>query len=169
MMHSTTLVSLRKSLLRIRREFRKLWWNYIYQSFLAAVVLLVLILMHTEDFVIIASIASTAYVVFAMPKYTTAQPKRVIGGHLIGLLSGSLAHIIPHEAFFTSAIVYSLTVGLSIFLMVALDFEHPPAAGTALGIAMNSFSTSIFLTVLVSCTALSLAHRLMRRFLKDLT
>jgi CBS-domain-containing membrane protein len=64
---------------------------------------------------------------------------------------------------------YAFAVGLSIYLMVALDFEHPPASGTALGIALSGISPSVALTVVVSSIVISLAHRFLRRFLKDLT
>jgi len=40
----------------------------------------------------------------------------------------------------SSVFIYSLAVGFSIFIMVALNIEHPPASATALGIVMNDFS-----------------------------
>ena len=67
-----------------------------------------------------------------------------------------------------AVIGYSLAVGLSIFLRVALAFEHPPAAGTALGVAMTQFSPAVAITVLTGSIVLSLAHRFLRRFLRDL-
>ena len=155
---------------RIRREFRKLWKNYLYQSFLATVVVfIVLLLLNIEHAVVIASIGATAFIVFTMPRNITAVPRRVIGGHLIGLFSGSLCAFIPHSSVLSSVIVYSLAVGISIFLMVALDVEHPPASGTALGVAITGFSLSVVIAVLTSSIVLSLAHLFSKRFLKDLT
>ncbi len=89
-------------------------------------------------------------------------------GHIIGLISGSLMSLIPHQGVAFSILVYSLAVGVSIFFMVALDAEHPPASGTALGIAITGVSLDVIIAVLVSVVILSLAHRLLRRFLKDL-
>ena len=156
--------------MRIRREFRKLWKNYLYQSFFATVVIvIVLLLLTAEHAVVIASIGATAFIVFTMPRNITAKPRRVIGGHIVGLFSGSLCALIPHTSVFPSVIVYSLAVGISIFLMVALDVEHPPASGTALGVAITGFSPSVMLAVLTSSIVLSLAHRFLKRFLKDLT
>ena len=99
----------------------------------------------------------------------TANPRRVIGGHIIGLFSGSLCALIPHSSILPSIVIYSLAVGISIFLMVALDMEHPPASGTALGIAITGFSPSVMLAVLTSSIVLSLSHRFSKRFLRDLT
>jgi len=169
-MHLSFWASPQRRLYRIRREFRRLWKNYLYQSFLATVVVfVVLFLLNMEHTVIIASIGATAFIVFTMPRNITAAPRRVIGGHLIGLFSGSLCALIPHSLVISSILVYSLAVGISIFLMVALDAEHPPASGTALGIAITGFSPNAAIAVLTSSIVLSLAHRFSKRFLKDLT
>ena len=77
--------------------------------------------------------------------------------------------LIPQPSALSSIIVYSLAVGISIFLMVALDAEHPPAGGTALGVAITGFSPNMVIAVLTSSIVLSLAHRFSKRFLKDLT
>ena len=162
--------SWQQRLYRIRREFKRLWKNYFYQSFLATIVVfIVLLLLNMEHAVVIASIGATAFIVFTMPRNITAAPRRVIGGHLIGLFSGSLCALIPQSSVLSSIIVYSLAVGISIFLMVALDAKHPPAGGTALGVAITGFSPSIVIAFLTSSIVLSLAHRFSKRFLKDLT
>jgi len=161
---------LQRRLLKIRREFPRLWKNYLYQSLLATVVVfIVLLLLTAEHAVVIASIGATAFIVFTMPRNITAKPRRVIGGHLIGLLSGSLCALIPQPSIFYSIIAYSLAVGIAIFLMVALDVEHPPSGGTALGIAITGFSPNVAIAVLTSSITLALAHRFCKRFLKDLT
>jgi len=122
-----------------------------------------------EHAVVIASIGATAFIVFTMPRNITAAPRRVIGGHLIGLFSGSLCALIPHSSILPSIVVYSLAVGISILLMVALDVEYPPAGGTALGVAITGFSPNVMIAVLTSSIVLSLAHRFCKKFLKDLT
>jgi CBS-domain-containing membrane protein len=155
--------------MRIRAEFPRLWKNYLYQSFLATIVIfIVLLLLTLENAVVIASIGATAFIVFTMPKNITAQPRRVIGGHITGLLSGSLCALIPHTSTLGTILVLSLAVGVSICLMVALDLEHPPASGTALGIAMTGFSTEVFIAVLTSSVILALVHHFSKRFLRDL-
>ena len=150
-------------------ENRKLWKNFLSQSFLAAVtVFLVLFVITIENSVVIAAIGATAFIVFAMPKSITARPRNVIGGHLIGLTLGSLCALIPQQSFLHSAFAYSLAVGLSTLTMVVTDTKHPPAASTALGVAITGFSLSVVTAVITSIILLSLAHRILRPFLKDL-
>ena len=155
--------------LTIGQEFQALWKNYLYQSFLAVIVVLIIFwLLSAEQAVIIASIGSTAFIVFTMPSYPTAASRRVIGGHLTGLFCGMLgvwaSGLIP----IPPVVVYAITVGISIFFMVSLDFEHPPASGTALGVAISGFSFKVFLAVATSAVLLSLAHHYLKRYLKDL-
>jgi CBS-domain-containing membrane protein len=133
------------------------------------VVFIVLLLLNLEHAVVIASIGATAFIVFTMPRNITAVPRRVIGGHLIGLFAGSLCTFIPQPSILASIMVYSLAIGIAIFLMVALDAEHPPAGGTALGVAITGFSPSVLLAVLTSSIMLALAHRFCKRFLRELT
>lgn len=160
---------IRRHWARIRADFPGRWKNYLYQSFLAMVVVFIVLLSLTlENAVVIASIGATAFIVFTMPKNITAQSRRVIGGHIIGLLSGSLCALIPHTSTVATILVLSLAVGISICLMVTLNLEHPPASGTSLGIAMTGFSMEVFIAVLTSSLILALAHRFLKRFLRDL-
>jgi len=155
---------------RIRSEFPRLWKNYLYQSFLAVIVLCIAFLvLSMEHVVIIASIGATAFIVFTMPSNTTASPRKVIGGHIIGLGSGALVTLIPHHMVFSDIAVYSIAVGISIFLMVALDFEHPPASGTALGVAITGFSVDVLVAVITASVIIALAHWLLRKYIKELT
>ena len=150
------------------KDFRRLWKNYILQSFLAALaMLIVLLFLSIEHAVIVASIGATSFIVFAMPNSVTAKARNVIGGHIIGILCGSLSTLIPHHPSL-NAIIYSIAVGLSIFLMVITDTEHPPASGTALGVAMKGFHLNIAMAVIVSALTLSIIHHSFRRYLKDL-
>lgn len=162
---------LHRRLLRIATRFKKLWKNYLYQSLLASIVIAVIFwILHMQEAVIIASIGASAFIVFTLPNTPTAKSRRVIGGHMIGLLCGSLASIIIPQTVTTPVIVieYALAVGFSIFLMVALDFEHPPAAGTALGVAISQFSPDVAITVLTSSILLSIARRVLKKYLRDL-
>jgi len=104
-----------------------------------------------------------------MPGSIAAQPRSVIGGHLIGLLSGALFTLVPQSLILHPIVIYSIAVGVSIFLMVAADTEHPPASGTALGVAMIGFSPSVLIAVVASATLMSLAHHFLKRYMKKLT
>ena len=124
----------------------------------------ILFVISMENVVITASIGSTAFIVFTMPANITARSRSVIGGHFLGALFGSLCALIPHSGPVSGIAVYSASVGLAIFSMVVLDVEHPPAAGTALGIAMTGISWSLGLALFFSVCMLSLAHRLEKDF-----
>lgn len=119
--------------------------------------------------VIIASLGATSFIVFAMPDYITAQPRNVIGGHIVGLFCGFLFSLIPHPSLLSSILVYSLAVGASIFIMVVTNTEHPPASGTALGVAMTGITLDVLIAVVVSIVILSVIHRLCKPYLRDLT
>ena len=149
----------------ISGKFRQLWKYYLLQSLLAvfAVALIVLVL-GKEKMVLISAIGSTCFVVFAMPKSVAAQTPNVIGGHLVGVLSGALFFLVPLDP----AIEYPFVVGLACFLMVALDFEHPPAAGTALAVAIHEVTFDAFLTTMVSAIIVTQCRYYLRHYLKDL-
>jgi len=154
----------------IRIGWKTRWKEYLVQSFAATVVVFIIFFVVTpERPVIVASIGSSAFIVFAMPNNHTAQPKRVIGGHIIGILCGSLFSFFPQMTILPSIAIYSIAVGLSIFMMVALNLEHPPASGTALGIALNGFSLDVAIAVILSTLVLSIAHLILCRRFSDLT
>ncbi|MBN2272369.1 MAG: HPP family protein [Sedimentisphaerales bacterium] len=149
----------------IQAKFRKLWIYYILQSLLAAAALLIIILILGRERMVVASaIGATAFIVFAMPKSASAKTRNVIGGHIVGIIAGSI--------FLTVALPFSiecaLAVALAIFLMVAMDVEHPPAAGTALAVVINEVSLDAFVTILASALILSQCRYYLRHYLKDL-
>jgi len=161
---------MKKSFEKIDKEFRQHWKNYVLQSILATVsIFIVLYFLSLQHAVIIASIGATAFIIFAMPDSITAQPRNVIGGQLVGLFFGFLFSLFPQSVLIYSIIVYSLAVGASIFTMVVIDTEHPPAAGTALGVAITGISLDVFMAVSLSVILLSLIHVFFKPYIRDLT
>ena len=145
------------------------WRRYVLQSLYATMaVFLVILLLQLEQVVIIASIGASAFIEFAMPQSITAKERNLIGGHIIGLLVGSLFGLVPQPSALLCAVLYALCVGGTIFLMVATDTEHPPAAGTALGVAMIGLSPTLVVSVVTSIIVLALVHHLLRFRLLDL-
>lgn len=161
------------------RQFRKYLGHYIIQSLMAAAVLaIILAVLHIEaHLAIIASMGASTFVVFAMPRSVQAQPRSVVGGHTVGLLSGSLSYLpflwlsipsgAPAEKLFY-VLAGALAVGLAIFLMSITNTEHAPAAGTALGIVVHGVSWQAAVFVIVCAVGLSLARWLLRGWLRDL-
>lgn len=156
-------------------ELRIGWKYYMVQSMLAGGVMFLLLLFMSlrEEPVIIASMGSTAFIIFATPKVVFAKPKNVIGGHLTGLICGLIAALILKGDLGQSDIVvkniaYSLAVAASIFIMTAINFEHPPAAGTALGIAIHGWQWHVIVAVVVSAVLLSVAYSIAKKHLRNL-
>jgi len=154
---------------KVIRKFGSLWKNYVWQSCLAALtIFLVLLFLNLEHAVLIVAIGATAFIVFAMPDNITAHSKNIIGGHLVGFLVGSLCALIPQSSLWCSIMSYSLAVGLSIFIMLIMDVGHPPAATTALGLAIMGFSLNGTIAVVTSAVLLALTHHFLKPFLKNL-
>ena len=161
---------MKRSLIKMLEEFRLYWKHYIIQSLLATLsVFIVLYFLSLQKAVIIASIGATAFVVFTMPDNITAQARNVIGGHLVGLFFGFVFSLFPQPALTFSLFIYSVAVGASILTMVVTDTEHPPAAGTALGVVMTGISLDVLIAVVLSVVMLSLIHRFFKPYLRDLT
>jgi len=149
----------------IIEKFKQLWMFYILQSLLAGIVMVVIVFMlGNTRMVVISAIGATAFIVFAMPRTVAAKTRNVLGGHLVGLATGCTFYLaaLPYLASFP------LTVIVAMFLMVALDVEHPPAAGTALAVVSNEVSPDVFLTILISILVLSQTHYYLRNHLRDL-
>ncbi len=149
----------------IGEKFKKLWKYYLWQSFLATVALFILVLVLDKDkMVVISAMGATSFIVFAMPTAASAQTRNVIGGHLVGLALGTIFYFVA----LPYLLGYPLVVGIAIFIMVALDVEHPSAAGTALAVVMNEVSPDVFYTIMVSAVVLSQCRYYLRHHLKDL-
>jgi len=142
---------------------------YLAQGLMASFTMLIaLFLLTLEHAVIIVSMGATAFIIFAMPNSPAARPKNVLGGHMIGLLSGALFSLVPHPQIYLLMLACSLAVGLSMICMAITKTHHPPASGTALAVALTGFSIRVLLGVVLSSAILSLAHQALRRHLKDL-
>ena len=159
------------------REVKSHWKNYVFQSLLATMSLfcVLLFLEHAEEGkeVVVASLGATAFVVFALPNNLSAQPRNVIGGHIVGLACGFagywLLSLLPNpDQFVAEAGIHAFTVGLAIFIMVSFDFEHPPAAGTALGAAFGGPGQRLIISVLFFSILFTVIRLLARKHLRDL-
>lgn len=150
-------------------RFMKNWRPYVLQSSYAALTILVItVILKLEHVVVIASLGATAFIVFAMPNSVSAQPKRIIGGHILGFISGSIFGIIPDLFPFIDSMVLALAVGVTFLAMVITDTEHPPAAGTAMGMALDGYSQGAMIAILTSVLIYAAIQRFARKYVKDL-
>jgi CBS domain-containing membrane protein len=84
--------------------------------------------------VMLASMAATAAILFAMPHSPVAQPWPVVGGHLFSaLVAWGCSWLIPDPV-----IAGGCAVGLSLLLMHYLLCLHPSGAATALIVVLNA-------------------------------
>lgn len=150
-------------------EFMLNWKHYIFQSLAATIAtMLILIVLSMENAVVVASIAASIFIVFTMPNAVSARKRAIIGGHWIGLFFGSVWTLVPQPYPFISILVFSLAVGSTMFAMVVFDMEHPPAAGTALGVAITGFSWNVGIAIITSTILLAIIRTVFRPYLKDL-
>ncbi len=150
-------------------RFRSAWRSYLLQSFLAGLTTLVILLvLSLENAVVIAALGASAFIVFGRPFDLTARARNVIGGHLLGFVVGSACALLPQEPLLASLASYALSVGLAVFLMVVLYMQHPPAAATALGVAIRGCSWETFLAVLTFALVLSVVHFAFKSRLRNL-
>jgi hypothetical protein len=85
------------------------------------------------------------------------------------VLAGSLAVIFTTDSAFLLALEGASAVGLAFILMAVFDAEHGPAAGAALAVVIIGFSWNLVLLLMGSVIAMSIAHRLLRSRMRDLT
>ena len=155
--------------MKIDPQFPAHWKQYLIQSGYAALAVFIITIILSSNPVVIASIGATAFIVFAMPENVAAQPKRIIGGHLLGFFIGSCFAVFPFmDILFFKAVWFAASVGVTILLMVILDFEHPPAAGTALGMTLVGYSSSSATAIIASVFILSFIGYIAKPFLRNL-
>jgi CBS-domain-containing membrane protein len=163
----------------IDRSFVQKPRNYVMQSLLAMAAMMV-ILSFVEvltEAAIVAALGASTFIVFAMPRSITARPRRLIGGHAVGIICG----LICYYSFLTGPLgefsgehqlmlwfAYALSVAISLFFMTVTNTEHPPAASTALGIVAYGCSWQTVLFVLLFAVGLSIVRRLLSSRLIDL-
>ncbi len=138
-------------------------WNYIWQPLLAAsFVVIALVALggigHVELFGFIgtSSLASSAFLVFSIPSGFNASRRSLLGGYfvcsLMGIIFSGCAFYVCHSSTHFNVIsVHEVTAAIgmafAMFLMVLFRFEHPPAAGFALGLVVEPW-TKLTLTML---------------------
>ncbi|MDP6297179.1 MAG: HPP family protein [Candidatus Marinimicrobia bacterium] len=152
------------------KKFRGNWKDYILQSAYAALtVLFITLILNLQHAVIIASIGSTAFIVFSMPNSIISQPRSIIGGHVIGFSVGVCFSMFPFSGWlFFSGLWYALAVGISFFIMVVTDTEHSPAVGTALGMTIVGYSHKAAIGISLGVIILALISRYMKSHIRNL-
>jgi hypothetical protein len=153
--------------------------RFVLQATLAAAVMLaVLAFVHSlSSAAIAAGLASSVVGIFIGPSNRTARIRAVVGGHAVALVLGSIfsamLFLAPVESFLSDRrILFDLSlataVGVAMLLMAITNSEHPPAAGTALGMASREFDILIFFSIIGAVILLAVMKLAIRPHLRDL-
>jgi CBS-domain-containing membrane protein len=168
---------LRRGFYLLDRRFRRRKERYFTQAALAALTLAAVLLVKDAltNVAIVTAIASSAFIVFMTPNSRMALPRRVIGGHvagvIVGLAIGVPLHDVAGKPFNDSLIVdvaAAFGVGVAMLVMAATDTEHPPAAGTVLGLILAPDPLQNGAIVLGAAAGLSAVRAICRPWLIDL-
>jgi len=103
---------------------------------------------------IFPSLGPTAYLLAVRPTAATARPRRVVGGHVVGVVAGLVAfHLFAPELAVTGTLAPLSTAGLRLVAsgilataltaggMLATDLRHAPACATTLIVALGLLPT----------------------------
>ena len=163
----------------IDEKFKRHKLRYVFQCLLAtAVVMVILMLLDAiQNAVVVAALGASAFVAFATPHARVSRPRFLLGGYLVGVAVGTLCDtvsILPqlaHVPFVQqhSTLIFGATaVGLSMFIMVVIDTEHPPAAALALGFVLGDWNRLTIAVVLMGILSLVVAKVLLGPILTNL-
>ena len=140
-----------------------------------AVLILLLVLDAVTQTVLIASLGASAFIAFAVPRSLHSDPRHLIGGYLVGLVSGvamsSLDAIIATPGTWDHAVMIifgALAISLAMFSMVVTRSEHPPAAALALGLVLNEWNLTTLFVILSGVILLSIIKQIVLPMLMDL-
>lgn len=131
-------------------------------------IMVILMFLDTDiQTALIASLGATSFTVFCSPHHFVSSPRTVLGGYFVGILTG-----VVYSMFISQYLPYiaapSLSVGTAIFLMVATNTEHPPAAGIALGLTLNPWNAKTLLFISAAVVMMSVLKGLLKPVMKNL-
>jgi CBS-domain-containing membrane protein len=160
-------------------QFRSQPGQFFIQSGLAIIGMFAVLLLvdSFSDAALAAGLGSSVLIIFVHPSSHAATPRSLLGGHILALLIGSVFSLVlfapPISSFLTSItplrdLALAASVGVLIIVMAVTDTEHPPAAGTVLGISTRVWDPEIFAIIVGAVLLLAVIKRVLRRYLRDL-
>ena len=159
----------------IDKKFRKNTLKYIFQCVLASLtVLAVLIFLDVlNETAIITALGASAFIVFITPTQYSSDPRRLIGGYIVGLTIGLIFYLVSDTEIinevFTShtmllVVLGAIAVGFSLFIMAVTNTEHAPAAGIALGLVINKWDYMTIIFIIGAILWMSLVRKLLKPY-----
>ncbi|KYK31535.1 MAG: hypothetical protein AYK22_02255 [Thermoplasmatales archaeon SG8-52-3] len=163
----------------IDKKFRKNTLKYIFQCFLATITILaVLIFLDVlNKTAIITALGASAFIIFTMPTQYSSDPRRLIGGYIVGLIVGFIFFFISQSQIkstfgfseTTALVIFgAIAIGFAIFIMAVTNTEHAPAAGIALGLVINPWDYITIIFIILAMLWLAIIRYILREYLMDL-
>jgi len=153
------------------RKLKGNMFHYIVQC-LIATASLIFVLFYMDvvmETAIVASIGATSFIIFTMPHTNGSKAIYILGGYAVGASVGVLSNLLLVLDFGIPVnIIGALAVGLSMFLMVITNTEHPPASALALGVAINGYTINMLVFIYGVAIILLLIKWTLRKWLIDL-
>ncbi len=159
-------------------DFREHRLQYLKQTLMATASMLgvLLLLDLVEQTVLIASLGASTFIVFSMPHTKRSRPRYLLGGYLVGALSGcslsAVAALLIDMSIADARVIEvcfaALALGCAFLIMVVTDTEHPPAAALALGFVLNEWDLYALIVVLSGIGLITAIKELMKPRLLDL-
>jgi CBS-domain-containing membrane protein len=160
-------------------KFRKNILRYLFQCLLATITIFIILLFLNvlTETAIIASLGASAFITFTMPTAYSSGLRPMIGGYLVGIMVGVICFVIAtsqlFDALFISdtmlkAVFGAIAVGIAIFVMVATDTEHAPAAGIALGLILNKWEFMTIFYIISAVILMASVKKILKPYLLDL-
>ena len=159
--------------------------DYVKQSLLASGFLLVYLITWHQfipifNQILFSAVASSTFLTFLSTNIYQNLSSKIFGGQVIGVLVGVVLwqsqattfEMLPNFKEEVFMVFLAISVGLSLFIMALLNFEHPPAAGTAMAFVFqtNQPQISECLFVIIAAFLLGVSHFFLNKYhlLKDL-
>lgn len=152
--------------------------KYYFQCLVATVVCLPILmtLSLVSNEVVIVSIASTSFLVFSSPHTERSKARYVLGGYLVGFVVGLFFYLLtlladkflPLPPSYLDELFGALAIGVSIFIMLVMDLEHPPASAVALALVINQWNIWTILVTFISLFVLLMAKYLLKNSMIEL-
>ena len=167
------------SLFLIAPQCRRHPRHYFVQGGLATIGMFAVLLFvdSFSDAAVAAGLGASVFIIFVHPTSKSAAPRALLGGHFLALLVGSVFSLVLFAPLVSGILegvgalrdlALAASVGAMIVLMAITDTEHPPAAGTVLGMSTRVFDPSIFAIIIGAVIVLAVIKRVLRRYLRDL-
>ncbi|MDI3389562.1 HPP family protein [Streptomyces sp. B-S-A8] len=106
-----------------------------------------------DQAVLIPPLAASMALIAGASTTPLAQPRNVVGGHIIAALTGYLVIAIAGSGFWSSAVAGGLALGVMLLCRVS----HSPAAATAVIVGLDHPPAAQFLSLLVLASVILVA------------